>query len=81
MSLTADYQQVADYEKLVQEYKARSDKYQELLASYRDAEQAGRQNPDLKAFLDKERAELHELYARVQDMRQKLAKAQEAALA
>jgi hypothetical protein len=33
MSLTADYQQVADYEKLVQEYNARSANYEKLLAS------------------------------------------------
>jgi len=81
MSVTQDYQQVADYEKLLQEYKARSDKYQELLDSYRRAEAEGRANPDLKAFLEKEHDELHALYGKIDAMRQELAEAQRAAFA
>ncbi len=81
MSFTEEYKQVTDYEKLLQDYKARTEKYQELLNSYESGKAAGRDNPDLKNFLDKERGALRDLYEQVVGMRQRLAQAQREAFA
>ncbi len=78
---TEEIQQVEDFEALSVVYRDRLAKYNEQLKAYREAEADGRENPDLKAILDKEYDELHQLYGRLRGLQRELGQAQDAALA
>jgi hypothetical protein len=81
MSPAAEYQQVADYQKLVREYNVRNDQYDKLLQVYEKGAAEGRPDPDLKKALDDEYEKIHVLFAQVTEQRRKLEAVQEAALA
>lgn len=78
---TAQWTELEEYRRLLQDYTRRKDEYDKALKTLRQGQEAGQEDQELKTRLEKEFAELNDLYNRISDRRGSLAEARDAARA
>lgn len=79
MATSAQWTDLENFRQLQQGYEQRMAEYTKRLEAFRAGQAAGQEDPDLKAQLEREFAELSELYGRISDMRKSLAQARDSA--